>query len=108
MLALARHLEPRSRPEGARDVAHQLTFVGIAEHPYGLAAPSAPRNLSLTGRRHGKSAVVVIRDYSVHIGHDTINVEILWGYVQTPPPQAVLQQFDRVLTDLTTELAEAL
>lgn len=101
--ACARFRTPQELYDGG-----QLDGVLTAGPVPALPYPARTRNLSRTGRRHGKSAVVVIRDYSVHIGHNTINVEILWGYVQTPPPQAVLQQFDRVLTDLTTELAEAL
>ncbi|WP_410675443.1 hypothetical protein [Amycolatopsis sp. cmx-4-68] len=73
-----------------------------------LPYPARTHNLSLTGRFHGKPAVIVTHDYSVHIGHNIVNVEIFWGYLQTPPPQDEMQRLDRLLTDLVTELAGAL
>lgn len=70
--------------------------------------PAHIRNRSLTGRFHGKPAVVISREYSIHIGHNLVHVEIFYGYIQTPPPQAALQRFDRILTDVVTELAGTL
>ncbi|QKV73753.1 M48 family metalloprotease [Amycolatopsis sp. Hca4] len=77
------------------------------------AAPASPypariRNRSFTGRFHGKPAVVISREYSVHIGHNLVDVEVFYGYIRTPPPQAVLDQADRILTDAVTELAGTL
>ena len=51
---------------------------------------------------------MVSHDYSVHIGHNVISVEVFFGYIKTPPSQAVLQRFDRILTDTVSELAGTL
>ncbi|MFC5094408.1 M48 family metallopeptidase [Amycolatopsis plumensis] len=81
-----------------------LTSGPVSALPY----PARTRNRSFTGRFHGKPAVVVSREFSVRIGHNLVDVEVFFGYIQTPPPQAVLERTDRILTDVVTELAGAL
>ncbi|MEU0793452.1 M48 family metalloprotease [Amycolatopsis sp. NPDC005961] len=73
-----------------------------------LPQPARTRNRSLTGRFHGKPAAVISRDYTVHIGHNVVFVEVYFGYIRTPPPQDVLRKFDRLLTDVTAGLAGSL
>lgn len=73
-----------------------------------LPYPARTRNYSLTGRFHGKPAIVVIRDCSVHVGHNVITVEVFGGYLQKPPSQAELELFDRLVTNLVTKLTGGL
>ncbi|WP_410592731.1 M48 family metalloprotease [Amycolatopsis sp. lyj-23] len=94
-------------PEEVYDGGH-LDGVLTAGPPSALPYPARTRNRSFTGRFHGKPAVVISREYSVHIGHNLVDVEVFFGYLRTPPPQAVLEQTDRILTDAVTELAGAL
>ncbi|RKT54582.1 M48 family metalloprotease [Saccharothrix australiensis] len=66
------------------------------------------RNVTAQGRIKGVPMVVVVHDYAATFGLNRVEVSLSWFYLTAAPPQAVLDEADRIATSAMNVIAARL
>lgn len=94
------------RPDATADDGY-LDF-RITPRPVTALPQARSRTITAQGRVKGASVVSVIHHYVAILGLNRVDVALDWSYLDTAPPQAVLDEADRLVADAMTVIVARL